>query len=93
MQEKLAGQWVEITCLRDGSNLSVSPSSDPRPDPSVQRACSGIFDRKASQMALEVYEAEAKRKSSKPLDRNVAILDASADAPWVTTPEKFNSCV
>ncbi|KAL8426398.1 hypothetical protein Efla_006230 [Eimeria flavescens] len=89
--EKLAGEWVEVNCLRDGSSLTVSPSSAPKPEPSVQRACSGFFDRKASQILLEAYEAEAKRKALKKQDRNVAILDASADAPWVITPDRFEN--
>ncbi|KAL8455397.1 hypothetical protein Emag_000781 [Eimeria magna] len=89
--EKLAGQWVEVHCTRDGSSMSVGPSSTPKPDSSIQRTCSGFFDRKASQMVLEAYEEEAKRKALKHADRNVAILDASADAPWVITPDLFET--
>ncbi|KAL8429188.1 hypothetical protein ACSSS7_006747 [Eimeria intestinalis] len=89
--EKLAGEWVEVQCTRDGSSMSVAPSSTPKPEPSIQRTCSGFFDRKASQMVLEAYEEEAKRKALKHADRNVAILDASADAPWVITPDLFET--
>lgn len=89
--EKLAGQWVEVQCTRDGSSLSVVASQNPKPEPSVQRACSIFFDRKASQRALETYEEETKRKGAKPADRNVAILDASTESPWVITPDKFKS--
>lgn len=90
-QERLAGQWVEIQCTRDGSSLKVAAASKWKPDPLVQRTCSSLFDRKASQLVMETHEEEEIRKSIKHADRNVAILDASMDAPWAITPEKFTS--
>ncbi|OEH76639.1 alpha-glucan water dikinase [Cyclospora cayetanensis] len=91
--EELAGEWVEVLCTRDGSSLSVAAAPDLRPDKAIQRACSGLFNRQASQLALEAYEEERTRKAKKHTDRNVALLDASADAPWALTPDRFTKSV
>ncbi|CDI84941.1 alpha-glucan water dikinase 1, putative [Eimeria praecox] len=87
--ENLAGKWVEVQCTRDGSSLSVAEARKWKPDSLIQRTCSSLFDRKASQLALEAHEEEELRKSSKQADKNVAILDAPADAPWAITSDKF----
>ncbi|CDJ46284.1 alpha-glucan water dikinase 1, putative [Eimeria brunetti] len=89
--EELAGQWVEVQCTRDGSSLSVAAAPKRKPDSLVQRTCSSLFDRKASQLVLETREEEELRKSIKQADKNVAILDASRDAPWAISAEQFTS--
>ncbi|CDJ32881.1 alpha-glucan water dikinase 1, putative [Eimeria mitis] len=89
--EELAGQWVEVKCTRDGSSLSVAAARKWKPDSAVQRTCSSLFDRKASQRVLETREEEELRKAVKQADKNVAILDASRDAPWAITSDKFTS--